>query len=57
MEQEIEFADSEHLAGQHHTYQEGCYECAKENRLLKAKSLVDNLREAVALNPMSLLGK
>jgi len=35
------FTDAEHLGGQHKTYTENCYECYKENRLLKAKQVVD----------------
>lgn len=39
-EQEYQFADSEHLAGWHNTYQKDCSECYKENRLLKSKMIV-----------------
>lgn len=39
---EIAFIDSEHLAGFHTTFQEKCYECAREARLLKAKRTVDS---------------
>ena len=40
MEKEISFNDSEHLGGQHNTFQENCYECSKENNLLQAKKTV-----------------
>ena len=40
MKKEISFNDSEHLGGQHKTFTEHCYECAKENRLLQAKKTV-----------------
>ena len=45
MENIYTFKDSEHLAGFHNTYQEGCYECHREARLIKAKQTVawDNL--------------
>lgn len=41
MEKEILFTDSEHLGGQHKTFTEGCYECAKESRLISAKRVVN----------------
>lgn len=36
-EQQYEFSEREHLAGHHNTYTEGCSECYKKNRLIKAK--------------------
>lgn len=38
---EIGFTDSEHLGGQHKTFQNGCYECASENRLKKSYRIVN----------------
>jgi len=32
--QEYEFLTSEHMAGFHDKVVEGCYECARENRLI-----------------------
>ena len=37
---ELEFMELEHKGGQHDTYQNNCYLCYSENRLLKAKQTV-----------------
>lgn len=44
------FADSEHLAGFHSTFQENCYECHRENRLQKAKITV--MKEELGTSPI-----
>lgn len=39
-EQEFEFAEQEHKAGFHNTFMEDCYECHREDRLLRSKMIV-----------------
>ncbi len=38
---ELEFLEKEHKAGFHLIFTEHCYECHRQNRLLKAKKIVD----------------
>lgn len=38
--EEMEWAEREHKDGLHDTFQENCYDCYKEARLIKAKKTV-----------------
>ena len=37
---EVAFIESEHMGGQHKTYQANCSECHRERRLIQAKRTV-----------------
>lgn len=52
--EEISFAESEHLGGFHDTFQEHCSECARENRLMRSYSTVN--QEISEHNENSLRG-
>jgi hypothetical protein len=41
MEKDIEFLEQEHKGGFHNTYTEKCYECYKENRLIRTYGIVN----------------
>jgi len=60
-EQDYEFTEKEHNAGFHDKVQEGCYECHKENRLMKAHKVVnspiDSLAAITGIKLSDMLGK